>query len=87
MAGERKSDSFCRSVIDRDSPSVVAIRWRTRPGEEDYATEVDVKSPGTAKTLRIMLYTQTWGRLPRVGLGLVPGLLASTSVEPVEVKV
>ena len=43
-------------------------------------TEVDTKSPGNAKTLRITVYTQNWGRLPKVGLGLVPGLLVSTSV-------
>ena len=43
-------------------------------------TEVDTESPGTAKTLRIMPYTLNWGRLPKVGLGLVPGLMVSTSV-------
>ena len=28
-----------------------------------------------------MLYIQNWGRLPKTGLGLVPGLLVSTSVD------
>ena len=37
-------------------------------------TEVGVKSPGDAKTLRITLYAQNLGRFPKVGLGLVPGL-------------
>ena len=31
-------------------------------------TEVDTKSPGTAKTLRIMLYAQNWGRLPMLSV-------------------
>ena len=44
------------------------------------STEVDTESPGNAKTPRIMLYAQNWGRLPKVGLGLLPGLSVSTSV-------
>ena len=36
--------------------------------------EVCVKSPGNAKTPRIKCYTQIWGRLPKVGLGLVADL-------------
>ena len=44
------------------------------------ATEVDTKSPGNAKTLRITLYAQNLGRFPKVGLGLAPGLLTPTSV-------
>ena len=31
-------------------------------------TEVDIKSPMNAKTLRITLYTQNWGRFPKVDL-------------------
>ena len=45
-------------------------------------TEVGVKSPGNAKTLRITLYAQNLGRFPKVGLGLVPGLLRFLRVEP-----
>ena len=48
-------------------------------------TEVGVKSPGNAKTLRIKLYIQNWGRFPKVGLGLTPGLL-TPKVPPYRVR-
>ena len=43
-------------------------------------TEVCTESPGHAKTLRIMSYTQIWGRLPKVGFRACPGLSVQTSV-------
>ena len=46
MAGERESDTFCRSVIDADIPPGVAVGWRTGPGEEDHAGAGGVEGLG-----------------------------------------
>ena len=46
MAGERESDTFCRSVIDVDILPGVAVGWRTGPGEEDYAGAGGVEGLG-----------------------------------------
>ena len=42
-------------------------------GDEKLSAQVTPTLPGHAKTLRIMLYTQNWGRLPKVGFRACPG--------------
>ena len=46
VAGECEPDAVCRSVIDADIPSGVAVRWRTGPGEEGHAGASGVEDMG-----------------------------------------